>query len=190
MCTVSQSRSRLEDGYERDENFGAFGLGAKVALSTGVDFYTIETVHNGKRFKMNCYNYKTDFIIPAFNPGLGKPNPHVILSDGTKVYYEDAKAKNQTIVSFGVKKHNRRDYRDAIEEQLMYMPSIRFKRIAEDGYERDENIHPEIMHNSDNLIISDTYMFSKPHIVLTKDVGSPTGVNYGFVDFRELEMQR
>ena len=184
----------LELGYSTKrntaENFGAFGLGAKVALSTGVDFYTIETVHNGKRFKMNCYNYKTDFIIPAFNPGLGQSNPYITLSDGTKVYYEDAKAKNQTIISFGVKKHNRRDYRDAVEEQLMYMPNIRFKRIAEDGYEREESIHPKIMHNSDNLIISDTYLFSKPHIVLTKDVGAPTGVNYGFVDFRELEMQQ
>jgi len=184
----------LELGYSTKrntaENFGAFGLGAKVALSTGVDFYTIETVHNGKRFKMNCYNYKTDFIVPAFNPEAGKPNPHVVLSDGTKVHYVPTDAKNQTIVSFGVKKHNRRDYRDAVEEQLMYMPSIKFKRIAEDGYEREENIHPKIMHNSDNLIISDTYMFSKPHIVLTKDVGAPTGVNYGFVDFRELEMQQ
>ena len=184
----------LELGYSTKrntaENFGAFGLGAKVALSTGVDFYTIETVHNGKRFKMNCYNYKTDFIVPAFNPVAGQANPHVVLSDGTKVHYIPTDAKNQTIVSFGVKKHNRRDYRDAVEEQLMYMPSIKFRRIAEDGYERDEHIHPRIMHNSDNLIISDTYLFSKPHIVLTKDVGAPTGVNYGFVDFRELEMQQ
>ena len=184
----------LELGYSTKrntaENFGAFGLGAKVALSTGVDFYTIETVHNGKRFKMNCYNYKTDFIVPAFNPEAGKPNPHIVLSDGTKVHYVPTDAKNQTIVSFGVKKHNRRDYWDAVEEQLMYMPNIRFKRIAEDGYERDEDIHPKIMHNSDNLIISNTYLFSKPHIVLTKDVGAPTGVNYGFVDFRELEMQQ
>ena len=184
----------LELGYSTKrntaENFGAFGLGAKVALSTGVDFYTIETVHNGKRFKMNCYNYKTDFIIPAFNPVAGQANPHVVLSDGTKVHYVPTDEKNQTLISFGVKKHNRRDYRDAVEEQLMYMPNIRFKRIAEDGYERDEHIHPKIMHNSDNLIISDTYLFSKPHIVLTKDVGAPTGVNYGFVDFRELEMQQ
>ena len=184
----------LELGYSTKrntaENFGAFGLGAKVALSTGVDFYTIETVHNGKRFKMNCYNYKTDFIIPAFNPVAGQANPHIVLSDGTKVHYVPTDAKNQTTVSFGVKKHNRRDYREAVEEQLMYMPNIRFKRIGEDGYERDENIHPEIIHNSDNLIISNTYLFSKPHIVLTKDVGAPTGVNYGFVDFRELEMQQ
>ena len=61
----------LELGYSTkrntSENFGAFGLGAKAALSTGVDFYTIETIHNGKRFKCNCYNYKTDFIISKFN---------------------------------------------------------------------------------------------------------------------------
>ena len=61
----------LELGYSTkrntSENFGAFGLGAKAALSTGVDFYTIETIYNGMRFKCNCYNYKTDFIIPAFN---------------------------------------------------------------------------------------------------------------------------
>ena len=45
------------------ENFGAFGLGAKVPLSTGVDFYTVETAHNGKLFKMNCFAYKTDFLL-------------------------------------------------------------------------------------------------------------------------------
>ena len=40
----------LELGYSTkrntSENFGAFGLGAKAALSTGVDFYTIETIYN------------------------------------------------------------------------------------------------------------------------------------------------
>ena len=64
----------LELGYSTkrntSQNFGAFGLGAKVALSTGVDFYTIETVHNGKKFKCNCYPYKTDFLIPKFNPSI------------------------------------------------------------------------------------------------------------------------
>ena len=40
----------LELGYSTkrntSENFGAFGLGAKAALSTGVDFYTIELTYN------------------------------------------------------------------------------------------------------------------------------------------------
>ena len=84
----------LELGYSTkrntSENFGAFGLGAKAALSTGVEFYTIETVYNGMRFKCNCYNYKTDFIIPSFNVETGKQNPFVTFSDGTKVYYEES----------------------------------------------------------------------------------------------------
>ena len=184
----------LELGYSTkrntSENFGAFGLGAKVALSTGVDFYTIDTVHNGRRFKMNCYNYKTDFIVPSFNVKLGQPNPHITLSDGTKVFYEEAETRNRTTISFGVKRHHRRDYRNAVEEQLMYFDNVRFKRISESGYEDSMPFQPNILYNSDNLIISDTYVFAKPHIVLTKDKGGSTGVNYGFIDFRELEMEQ
>tara|TARA_R100001198_G_scaffold32148_3_gene17142 strand:+ start:45 stop:2786 length:2742 start_codon:yes stop_codon:yes gene_type:complete len=184
----------LELGYSTKrntaENFGAFGLGAKVALSTGVDFYTIDTVHNGRRFKMNCYNYKTDFIVSAFNPKLGQPNPHIILSDGTKVFYEEADVRNQTTISFGVKRHNRREYRDAVEEQLLYFDNVKFTRIDSTDYSRETDFKPEVLYNSDNLIISDTYVFSKPHIVLTKDKGGTSGINYGFIDFRELEMEQ
>ena len=187
----------LELGYSTkrntSENFGAFGLGAKAALSTGVDFYTIETVYNGKRFKCNCYNYKTDFIIPSFNALTGQPNPHVIFSDGTKVHYEEVGAKkNETTISFGVKRHNRRKFEEAIEEQLMYFNNVNFKIIdnEDDGYERKVSFQPEIIYNSDNLIISDSYYFNRPHIVLVKDKGATTGINYGYIDFRELEMEQ
>jgi len=44
------------------EGFGAFGLGAKVAFSTGVPMYTVETAHNGRRFKCVCYPYRTEFV--------------------------------------------------------------------------------------------------------------------------------
>ena len=114
----------LELGYSTkrntSENFGAFGLGAKAALSTGVDFYTIETVHNGKRFKCNCYNYKSDFIVPKFNVHTGKDNPFITFTDGTKVYYEEGTWKNQTTVSFGVKRHNRNKFEESVEDQLLY----------------------------------------------------------------------
>ena len=183
----------LELGYSTkrntSQNFGAFGLGAKVALSTGVDFYTIETVYNGKKFKMNCYNYKTDFLVSPFNVETKAPNGHVTLSDGTKVHYEHSDMKNGTTISFKVKRHNRRAYSDAVREQLMYMDNVDFYINEEDEYERKTYFKPEILHNSDSLIISDTNVFSRPHIVLTKDVGAATGVNYGFVDFRELEME-
>lgn len=187
----------LELGYSTkrntSENFGAFGLGAKAALSTGVDFYTIETIYNGMRFKCNCYNYKTDFIIPAFNVVTGQQNPFVTFSDGSKVYYVPTEATNQTTVSFGVKKHNRNKFEEAIEEQLMYFDNVNFivrDNEDEDTPDRTVKFQPDVLYNSDNLIISDSYYFNKPHIVLVKDKGATTGINYGYIDFRELEMEQ
>lgn len=193
----------LELGYSTKrntaENFGAFGLGAKVALSTGVDFYTVETVHNGKRFKCNCFNYKTDFIIPSFNIKAGQPNPHTVLSDGSKVFYEETDAPNGTTISFGVKRHNRSKFEDAVEEQLLYLDNITYTVIDMENKEfkedhdvwssRDVKFKANVIHNSENLIVSDTYVFNKPHIVLVKNPQAETGINYGFIDFRELEME-
>ncbi len=123
----------LELGYSTkrntSQNFGAFGLGAKVALSTGVDFYTIETVYNGRRFKANCFNYKTDFIIPKFNLITGQINPSITLSDGSVVYYEDTTDLNWTEVSFGVKSHNSARFNEAVEEQLNYLDNVRFYAV-------------------------------------------------------------
>ena len=187
----------LELGYSTkrntSENFGAFGLGAKAALSTGVDFYTIETVYNGMRFKCNCYNYKTDFIIPSFNVKTGNKNPFITFSDGTKVYYEQWDlATNKTTVSFGVKKHNRNKFEEAVEEQLLYFDNVNFKvrDNEDDGYERNVKFKAEVLHNSKNLIVSDSYYFNKPHIVLVKDENATTGINYGYIDFKELEMEQ
>jgi hypothetical protein len=186
----------LELGYSTkrntSENFGAFGLGAKAALSTGVDFYTIETIYNGMRFKCNCFNYKTDFIIPAFNVESGKTNPFVTFSDGTKVYYVPTESTNQTTVSFGVKKHNRSKFEEAVEEQLMYFDNVNFKIIdvEDNNYERNVDFKAEILYNSTNLIVSDSYYFNKPHIVLVKDQNATTGINYGYIDFKELEMEQ
>tara|TARA_A100001515_G_scaffold71744_1_gene57123 strand:+ start:3203 stop:6037 length:2835 start_codon:yes stop_codon:yes gene_type:complete len=183
----------LELGYSTkrntSENFGAFGLGAKVALSTGVDFYTITTVHNGKKFKCNCYNYKTDFIIPKFNLTTGKENPFITFSDGTKVYYEETYALNYTEISFGVKRHNRSRFRDAVEEQLLYIDNVVFEIEDEEGDIENVEFHADVLHNSKNLIISNSYVFSRPHILIVKDQNATTGINYGHINFRELEME-
>jgi hypothetical protein len=184
----------LELGYSTkrntSENFGAFGLGAKAALSTGVDFYTIETIYNGMRFKCNCYNYKTDFIIPAFNIKTGMQNKFITFSDGSKVYYEHSNEVNQTTISFGVKRHNRNKFEEAIEEQLMYFDNVKFKIIDEENDNRNVNFKTEVLYNSKNLIVGDSYYFSKPHIVLVKDQNASTGINYGYIDFKELEMEQ
>jgi hypothetical protein len=182
----------LELGYSTkrntSQNFGAFGLGAKVALSTGVDFYTIETVYNGKRFKANCFNYKTDFIIPKFNLITGQVNPSITLSDGSVVYYEDTTDLNWTEVSFGIKSHNSARFNDAVEEQLNYLDNVRFYAVM-NGHKMEQKIKSEVIYNSKHLIVSTNNYLRKPHIVIVKEEGAETGINYGYVDFRELEMQ-
>ena len=166
------------------ENFGAFGLGAKVPLSTSVDFYTVETAHNGKLFKMNCFAYKTDFLIGKF-----QADGHITFSDGTKVNYINTNEPNFTKISFGVKRHNRTKFVDAVQDQLNYIDNVDMKYVYEDGTEMDRSVRSDVLYNSDNLIISDTWAWRRPHIVMVKSPGATTGINYGFVDFRELEME-
>lgn len=184
----SRLEGYLELGFSTkrntSENFGAFGLGAKVPLSTGVDFYTVETAYNGKLFKMNCYPYKTDFMY-----GKWDSDGSITLSDDTIVYYKNTPSKNFMKVSFGVKKHNRHKFRDAVQDQLNYLGNVKFTYVYEDGHEMDKSVQSNILYNSDNLIVSDTYAWSKPHILMVKSPGATTGINYGYVDFRELEME-
>jgi len=184
----------LELGYSTkrntSENFGAFGLGAKVALSTGVDFYTIETIYNGKRFKANCFNYKTDFLIPRFDLSTGQENPYIEFTDGTKVYYQPTVELNTTEISFKVKKHNADRFLDAVSEQLTYLSNVRFHVIEENGHQREIDFKPSIIYNSKHLIITESNYYARPHIVIVKSEGATTGINYGHVDFRELEMEQ
>jgi hypothetical protein len=174
------------------EGFGAFGLGAKVAFSTGVAMYTVETVHKGRRFKCVCYPYRTEFVISKFSKD-GTMNDFITFSDGTKVYYEKTDEKNNTIVSFGVKKHNRYSFRDAVDQQLIYIDGVNFtiKEIEGDKeYEyRNKSTKAEVVYNSESLIISNGTVFNRPHIVIVKDPADESGINYGYVDFRELELQ-
>ena len=186
---ASRLEGYLELGFSTKrntaENFGAFGLGAKVPLSTGVDFYTVETAHNGKLFKMNCFAYKTDFLIGKF-----QADGHITFSDGTEVNYLKTNSPNFTKISFGVKRHNRTKFVDAVQDQLNYIDNVDIKYTYEDGTELDRSVRSDILYNSDNLIISDTWAWRKPHIVMVKSQGATTGINYGFVDFRELEMEQ
>jgi len=185
----SRLEGYLELGFSTkrntSENFGAFGLGAKVPLSTGVDFYTVTTAYNGKLFKFNCYAYKTDFLISKW-----EADGSIELSDGTVVYYKNTYAFNYTEVSFGVKRHNRTKFVDAVQDQLCYIPTVKFEYVYEDGHTTNRTLSNTILYNSDNLILGESYAWSKPHILLVKSQGATTGINYGYVDFRELEMEQ
>jgi len=177
----------LELGYSTKrntaENFGAFGLGAKVALSTGVPFYTIHTKHNGKEYLMNCLPYTTNFMINKFEAAGS------VDIGGETVYYKSTDDFNSTKISFGVKKHNRQRFIDTIEEQLMYLDNVELV-IKDEDYEYSRDFKAKILHNSNSIIVSDKGYWSKPHIVVVKSPESKTGINYGHIDFRELEMEQ
>ncbi len=197
---VGISGSRLEGvlslGYSTKRNtkaaLGAWGLGAKVALSLNGDYYTLITVHNGKKFIANCYSYKTDFMVGKFNTKTDQENDFITFSDGTKVYYEATEEKNYSEVLVRCKRHHRLKFRRAIESQLLYFPNVKLNIIYEDGKQADIPFLANVLYNSSNIIISDNTQFSKPHVVIVKgdDSGEAgVGVCYGYIEFTELEME-
>jgi len=172
------------------EGFGAFGLGAKVALSTNVPYYTVDTVYNGKRFLIECSSYTTKSKVGKFDHA-GTERKFILIDD-EKFFYEDVTELNHTIVSFGVKRHNRTAFQEAIEEQLIYIPGVTLTKIDTEKNppsKESSKIEVPTLYNSRSLVLSQDTVFSKPHIVIVKNSTDKAGINYGPVDFKELEMQ-
>ena len=195
---VGLGMDRLEGyfsiGYSTKRNskgsLGAFGFGNKVALSTRCDYYTIVTVHNGKKFKFNCYSYKIDSVIGKFSGD--KTNESITFKNGQEIFYEATDEKNYSEVIVPTKRHHRGKYEAAVKSQLLYFSTVNFTVIEEDKHERNMPVTAEILYNSDRLIMSRNNQFSKPHIVIVKGEknGDGTGVCYGYVDFQEMEMEQ
>lgn len=167
------------------ENFGAFGLGSKVALSTGVDFYVVESAYNGKYVKFQCFAYKTVFTISKWEAD-GEMN-----LEGNTIYYKNYLGNNFTRVSFGVKRHNRSAFQDAVSDQLTYVQGVKFFIRRENNTSYFEaDFYKEPIYNSKNILVSEGTYYGRPHIVIVKSEDSSTGINYGHVQFRELEMEQ
>lgn len=173
---------------------GAFGLGAKAALSTNVPYYTMETVHNGKLFRFNCYAYKVESTIPPLNMAKKVQNPRLnIAAEGADpyyVHYEETDSKNYTKIITGVKRHNRQHFIRAVKNQLLYFKGVEFYYKYEDSEWEEKPFLANVLHNSETLLVSDTNLYSKPHVVIVKEKGSSFGVTYGTIDFQELEMEQ
>jgi len=165
---------------------GKWGIGAKSPLSVGVDYYTIESVHNGKRYRFNIYAHSYDSIIPQYNLESGNENNAIIFALGTdheyKVYYEETEAKNGVTITIGAKKHHKKQYLDAVRSQLLYFSGIQFLITDEDGITHEENYRAKILYEDEYIILSDNNYYTKPHLLLN-------GVNYGYINWEELELQ-
>jgi len=174
---------------------GKWGLGSKVALSTGVDSFTVVSVYNGHKFRFEVYIDNIVSTTPKF--GKNGPNDYIDVEvpqqteeGGSKTfrfYYEETDDLNSLELIIPVKKHNKEKFFNAVESQLMYLPNIvfKYKAVGATAYEvRD--IAAKILYKDDNIIISENSVYDKPHILLGVGDGY---INYGFIAFRELELE-
>jgi hypothetical protein len=166
---------------------GKFGIGAKSALSTGVDYYTVKTRYNGMEFIFNVYSHKVDSVIPPIDLSTGTKNESYLMYEGTKdeykAYWRPTAQPNGTEVTIEVKKHKKQQYIDAVKSQLLYFDNVSLVIHQADGYTHPIPVKANILFENEYLIVSDNNQYSKPHLVINK-------VNYGYVDFQELELEQ
>jgi hypothetical protein len=161
---------------------GKFGMGAKAALSTGVPYYVVKNRYNGVETWWNVYSYQVEPSIPKFDMATGKENLMMILDNGMSIYYKETHEPNGLEVSIDVKKHHKQKYIDAIQSQLLYFDHISFFVESYDGKREEIEINAPIIYENDIMILSDNNFFTKPHILVNR-------VNYGLIDFQELELE-
>jgi hypothetical protein len=188
----------FEIGYSSKRNnnqsLGAFGYGNKVSLSLRNEYYILETAHNGKLFKFQCYAKKIVPLITKFNLENNTINPNITFYEDTdnplEVFYEETQVKNYSKIIVPTKKIHRDRIKRAINKQLLYFSEVNFTYFHSGGHKEDVQFKADILHNSKNIIISDNREFGKPHVIITKNEEKDgTGVCYGYIKFDELEMQ-
>ena len=185
---VGLGASRLEGyfdlGYSSkrllSKALGKFGIGAKSPLSVGVPFYTIRSRWNGREFIFNVYSHRVESLVPAFDLDTNTANVEYQFSNGYKCYYKQTTEANGLTIEIAAKKHHKQQYIDAVKQQLLYFNNVRLF-IEENGYRREESIRANIIYEDDKIIMSSNSGYSKPHLLLN-------GVNYGFINFQELEL--
>jgi hypothetical protein len=129
--------------------------------------------------------------VPKFNLIKGEENPHIVLTNGEIVYYEETTEKNYTAISTPIKKANRHKVTDAVKSKLLYFENVSFKYTYENGGTTDIGFKANKMYESENIIVSDNRIYSKPQILIVKDAKRKKhtdGVCYGYINFAEMDM--
>ena len=189
----------LEVGFSTKRNrkdaLGAFGLGAKVGLATGADYYKMTTVYNGIKYSVQIFNKKVNSLVGSLNLTTGEQNiPYEFKNEEGEItgviYGEKTDEKNYTEIEVPCLKHYRYDFETAVKTQLLFFNNVRFwRQFGETDAERYEiNFKAEVLHNSDNLIIAKNTPYNKPFVVIVNG-DNAVGVCYGHIDFKELELE-
>ena len=150
------------------------------------------TVYNGIKYKIKVFSRKINSLIGPINLDTGESNVPHTFSDGYVIYGEKTIEKNYTEVIIPTLKHHKSDYINAVRTQLLYFNNVKFliEDEGEDGYEYE--FKADVIYNSKNLIVSNNSPYSKPHVVIVKggdNVETQTGVSYGYIDFKEMELE-
>jgi hypothetical protein len=174
---------------------GKFGLGAKSPLSTGAPFYTVVSRFNGMEFCFNIYNHKVESIVPQYdlekmieNPTFTWPatftEEGIKTSNEVTVHYKRTAEKNMLEIRLHTKKHHKQQYIDAVTSQLLYFTNVKLytQNTSGDNQLKEIPIKAQIMFEDDLIVLSNNSPYNKPHLILN-------GVNYGYIDFRELELE-
>jgi hypothetical protein len=153
------------------------------------------TVYNGVKYIIQIFDRKLNSLVGPLNLETGEQNVIYEFSDGGTIYGQKTDEKNYTEIEVPSLKHYRSDFITAVRTQLLYFKNVSFvvEEVFSDGTVDKEDIdfQADVIHNSENLIISKSSPFSQPHIVIVKGAGGDddTGVCYGIIDFKELELE-
>lgn len=175
--SLSYSTKRLNK-----QALGKFGIGAKAPLSMQIPSYKMISHYNGQRFEFDIFLRHIQSVTSRWN-AKGEENQSYQL--GSYEYYSEAtEEKNGVTIELEVKKHLKSKVKDAIEQQLMYFKNIQFE-ILHNNWVENVNVETEVYFENEHFIISRNSLFTKPHLVL----GQPGAqINYGLIDFQELEI--
>lgn len=184
-------------GYSSKKNnaqqVGSYGYGNKSFAALYPEYSDVETVHNGRLFKIRQTLDYYESLIPKVNSKTKQFNPY-IEQNGEKIYYLPSESKNYTKISIHISNEDRLKGRKNLfikgaKQQLLYNTSelfedFNFLYVYEDGTVENVPIKADIIYRDHNLIVSDNNVYAKPHII-TK-VGQAL-VCYGHMQFDQLE---
>lgn len=161
---------------------GKFGIGAKAPLSI-TSSYTMRSTYEGVRHEFLIYSDRITSTVPSINLETGQSNIPTTFKDGSVIYgIACPDCINGVEVEVETKKHQRSQVVDAVKTQLMYFKNTTF-RVHRNGSVLNEPIAADVIYEDDDIIVSKNNRYSKPHLVLNN-------VNYGYLDFQELELEQ
>lgn len=178
---LGQSTKRLNKDL-----LGAYGFGAKAALSTDCGYYDVFSTYNGKKFAVRCFERHIEDMTPVRNSQF-QLNPEEEY-EGISLRYVPTTEFNSVKIVIPARRFNKSKFIEAVEEQLLYFNHVQFF-ILEEGTKKLIPTRAKILLETDYFVISDQDTYRKPHILITpnpKERGSNM-VCYGYINFDELE---